>query len=324
MKKMKVLVTGATGLVGTQIGRSLVANGHHVVAMVRKNPAQAKTALPFEAEVFAWESDSETFPIAALEGVEAVIHLSGEPIAGFWTESKKTKIFNSRIISTRKIVEAFKSRKELGKTLPRVFVSASAVGIYGDQGHQLLEEESVIGSDFLADVCINWELEAEVANRLGIRVVRVRTGLVLSPQGGFLGKVIPIFSKGLGGYLGSGHQWMSWIHLEDIANLYVFAVENENVEGAINAVSPEPITNRGFTRELAKALRRPAFLPVPKIALKSVLGEMSTLALSSQRASSEKIQNLGFHFKFIRFRDAIRSICALRGGTAEMEYEPRL
>lgn len=303
---MKVLMTGATGLIGSEIGKVLKARGHELIIVSRQTAGHASSSVQ-------WQPSTEDFPVAALDGVDAVIHLAGESIAsGLWTEKKKQQIYDSRVLSTRKLVQAFKNCKAEGKSVPSVLINGSAVGIYGDQGDTELKEDSVYGHDFLSQVCKDWEQAADGASHLAVRVVKVRTGFVCAPFGGALEKIIPVFSLGAGGPLGSGKQWMSWIHLKDIANLFVFALENKNVEGPINGAAPYPVTNKNFTALLAKALGRPAFVPAPAFVLKTVLGEMSTLLLSSQKCRADKVLDAGFSFEFNEFGEAIKDIVSAR------------
>ena len=310
---MRVLVTGATGLIGKEIGKLLVESGHELV-VVSRNPAKARLDLPFPAEIFAWQGESEQFPKAALQGVEGVIHLAGESVAsGRWTPERKKSIRDSRVMGTRRLVEAISQLGNSDHPL-KTFISGSAIGIYGDRGDEILTEDSAPGGDFLSHVTRDWEGEADALTRNSktkhIRVAKIRTSVVISRHGGALEKMLPVFSRGLGGKLGSGQQWMSWIHLEDIARLFVFALETENVSGALNGAAPEPARNERFTVALARALGRSVFLPVPDAALKVALGEMSEAVLGSQRVSAAYVQELGFQFRHPELVPALEEICA--------------
>ena len=310
---MRVLITGATGLIGKEIGKVLVESGHELVVVTR-NPERARFELPFPAEIFKWGGDTEAFPKAALKGVEGIIHLAGESVAsGRWTPERKKSIRDSRVMGTRRLVEAI---SQLGKSESplRTFVSGSAIGIYGNRGDEILTEDCAAGDDFLANVTRDWEGEADSLTKhpktSHIRIAKIRTGVVLSRHGGALEKMIPVFSRGLGGKLGQGQQWMSWIHLEDIARLFIFALETDHVSGALNGAAPEPTRNERFTVALARALGRSVFLPVPDGALKVALGEMSEAVLGSARVSAAHVQELGFQFRHPELVPALEEICA--------------
>jgi uncharacterized protein (TIGR01777 family) len=301
-------MTGATGLIGKEIGRRMAAAGHEIT-VVSRNPARARRELPFPAKIFAWKGETEAFPVAALDGQEAVINLAGESIVGArWNAKTKEKIRKSRIVGTQRLVEAILASPEEASSL-RVFVHGSAVGIYGNRGDEILIEESSRGDGFLSDVVESWELETEPLKQLGkVRIVKVRTGVVLSRRGGALAKMLGLFARGLGGQLGKGGQWMSWIHIEDIARLFSFCVESGRVSGVVNGVAPEPARNERFTIELARALGQPVSLPAPEVALKLIFGEMSSALLDSQRASPQQALDLGFQFHFPDLVGALREL----------------
>lgn len=292
---MRVLLTGATGFVGQALGRELVRAGHEVVALVRK-----KTSLAFPAELRLW---SDT---AALRNIEAVIHLAGESVAGGrWTEARRAELVRSRVESTallREKVRASGSR-------PKAWLNASAVGYYGDRGEEELTEVSAPGNDFLAGLCQAWEAEASKAEELGSRVVCFRIGLVLDKGGGALERMLPPFRLGLGGALGDGKQWLSWIHRQDLARLFVFALENPSLRGPVNAVTPAPVTNRDFSAALAHSLGKKLFLPVPAWTLRLALGEMSQLLLSSQKSTGVAALHAGFRFRYPAITEALAEIC---------------
>lgn len=274
---MKVLVTGATGLIGRSLCGSLSEGGHTVVALSRSPETTRGLAA---AELHKWDPRSAQFPAAALEGIDAVVHLAGEPIvARRWTDEQKKLIRDSRVLTTRTLVEALSGLDRK----PGVFVCGSAVGFYGDRGDEPLEETAAVGSGFLSDVCQEWESEAARASETGMRVVQVRTGVVLSADGGALTKMLAAFKLGLGGRLGNGKQWFPWIHIKDIVGIFRHAIVTASIEGPLNGVAPEAATNAEFTRQLARVLHRPAFLPVPAFALRALMGEMAEAVFSSQR-----------------------------------------
>lgn len=286
---MRILVTGITGFIGRPLGQRLAEEGHEIVALVRDPGVK----LPFPAELKSWDTKE-------IKGVDAVIHLAGESIAARrWSEAQKKKIIVSRVDTARKLGQIVKK--------PPLLLSASGIGFYGDRGEEQLTESSSQGNGFLAEVCEQWEKSVREIG--AARTVMLRTGMVLGRGGGALAKILPLFRAGLGGKLGSGQQWMSWIHLEDIVELYLFALQNAAVQGPVNAVAPLPVTNEEFTKILAKAVNRPAFLPAPSFALKLALGEMSTLLLDSQRAK-ESVSQRGFKFKYRSLAQALAEITA--------------
>jgi uncharacterized protein (TIGR01777 family) len=258
---------------------------------------------------FRWEPAAESPPPEAWEGVEAVIHLAAESLAAArWTEEQKLRIRDSRVKGTRNLVAGMREAPRP----PKVFVSASAVGFYGDRGDEILNESSDPGSGFLTDVCIDWEAEAARARELGVRVVFVRTGVALSPSGGALEKMLPPFKLGLGGRLGGGRQWFPWIHIEDTAGIFLHALISPAVDGPINGVAPGIVTNDEFTRELAAALNRPVFFPVPKFALRILLGEMAEVVTESQRVVPQVALDTGYWFKYPNLRPALESLLKTR------------
>jgi uncharacterized protein (TIGR01777 family) len=287
---MKILVTGATGLIGRSLCRALTDESHAVAAVSRSSVKPQGLAV---AEVYRWDPQSGPLPQAALDGVDAVVNLAGEPLdARRWSDQQKRLIRDSRIVTTRNLVEGLRSvdRK------PAVLVSGSAVGFYGDRGDEELDEASRAGHGFMSEVCEEWEREAARATELGVRVVQVRTGVVLSAQGGALQKMLAVFKLGLGGPLGSGKQWFPWIHVKDIVGIFRHAILTSTLAGPVNGVAPEPVTNREFTRELARALHRPAFLPVPEMALRVLMGEMSKVLFGSQRVVPKAALASGYEF----------------------------
>lgn len=321
---MRILMTGATGLIGKEIGKRLVDDGHQITALVRDTDLARRT-LPFPAKLVKWHGGGDSSSDGsndisndAMKDVEAIINLAGESIAGGrWTDDRKKKIIDSRILGTRALVKAARRHESV-----KVFVSGSAVGFYGDRKDEVLDEDSGKGTGFLADVAARWEEELNALDETKVRVVAVRTGVVFDRHGGALQKLFPLFEKGVAGHLGNGQQWMSWIHLDDISRLFVFALENQNVRGPINGSAPEAVRNDRFTLELARALGKPVFLPVPEAALKVALGEMSSAVLGSQRAVPKKAQALGFVFQHGEIVEALQSIAGpLKGGHHEVFSE---
>lgn len=302
---MKIVVTGASGFIGTRLVRRLIASGHHVVAWSR-DPVRAAETLPARCSTEHWEPGST--PPSLLRGVDAVVHLAGESVAGGrWTEARKRAIRASRIDGTHGIVAAMEALPASER--PGVLVSASAVGVYGDRGDEVLEEGSAPGRGFLADVCRDWEAEALAAEPLGVRVVLPRIGVVLGREGGALAAMLTPFRLGLGGRLGNGRQWMSWIHVDDLVSLLVFAIEHAELRGPVNAVAPEPVQNQELTRVLGRVLGRPAILPVPAFALQLLAGEMSEILLGSQRVVPKRARELGFSFEHPGLEAALQRLC---------------
>ncbi len=290
---MKVLVTGASGFVGRRVVAQLLQKKIEVVVLTRNLP-KAVIILGSECRYVQWMDQTTLPPAEAFEGVDAVINLMGENIGGKkWDESQKKKIYDSRINSTRLLVDAIKALPKK----PRALINASAVGIYGNRGDETLDENATSGSDYLAGVCKDWEAEANKARDMKIRVVLMRTGVVLGKGGGALTKMLPIFKLGLGGRLGSGKQYMSWIHVDDLAAMYVHAVMDPTMDGPYNATSPYPATNAEFTKALGKRLKRPTLFPAPEFAIKKALGEMSTIVLDGQKVVPTKFKDKKFQFK---------------------------
>jgi uncharacterized protein len=296
---MKIAITGATGFVGSRLTNRLLDAGHNIHALVRRRAY----GLPGVDKIYEWDSAQGEPPPESLEGVDAVIHLAGEPVARRWTPEVKRLIHASRVVGTRHLVNALSTQAHR----PRVLICASAIGIYGSRGDEVLTEASRPGSDFLAGVVVGWEKSAELAEALGIRVVRLRLGVVLGP-GGALEKMLPPFRFGVGGRIGSGQQWMSWIHIEDVIRLIQFALQNDTIAGPMNATAPNPVTNAEFTRELGATLHRPAVLPVPKFALKMLFGEMAEVITASQHVVPAVAQRAGFSFQFPELEAALNQI----------------
>lgn len=290
---MKVLVTGSTGLVGTALVNELARHGHTVCRLIR--PSSTVVGGAKQGFDVAWNPSTGELGGAGV-GADAVVNLAGASIAGGrWTKARKELLRTSRIDTTRALVGALAKMN----ARPRVLVSASAIGIYGDRGDELLTEDSKPGSDFLAGLARDWEAEALKAEALGIRVVLARFGIILAHQGGALAKMLLPFTLGVGGSLGSGEQWMSWVTLEDVVGVVRLAIENGSVRGTVNVVAPQPLQNAEFTKVLAKALRRPGLFPAPAFALRLALGEMAdALLLSSQRVRPQALEKLGYRFLY--------------------------
>lgn len=298
---MRILVSGVSGLVGRAVARAL-ASDHEVGRLVR-------TEARAPGEVL-WDWVGRRFDSAAAEGCDAVVHLAGENLgSGRWTEERKRRIRDSRVEGTGFLATSLAALQRP----PRVFVAASAVGFYGDTGEAIADERSPAGRGFLAEVCRDWEAAASPLAQQGVRVVWLRFGLVLSPEGGALGRMLPVFRLGLGGPVGSGRQWMSWIALEDVVRVVSWVLAEESVRGPVNVVAPEPVRNRDFARVLGRAVRRPVVLRVPAIALRLLLGEMAeALLLASSRVVPRVLSSQGFEFRFARLDEALVALVGSR------------
>jgi uncharacterized protein (TIGR01777 family) len=296
---MRVLISGATGLVGTALGQALRVEGHAVGQLVR-------TGGTARAGDVRWDPAARSVDEAAMEGANAVVCLSGAGIGdGRWTSERKKVLRTSRVDTTRVLVDALGQMKRK----PRVFIGASAIGYYGDCGDEILTESSTAGNDFLAQLARDWEAEAMRAEPSGIRTVIVRFGVILSAKGGALIRILTPFKLGVGGRLGSGKQWMSWIALDDAVGIIRAAIANEGIRGPVNVVAPNPVRNADFTRVLAKELHRPAIFPAPAFVLRMALGEMADgLLLSSQHVRPERMVAAGYNYRFGDLEAALRSI----------------
>jgi len=295
---MKVLVSGSNGLIGSEVVSRLTGAGHYVVRLVRGEPDRARGDI-------TWDPVTGAIERPKLRDIEAVIHLAGENILGLWTRGKKQRIHDSRVVATEYLAEAI-----AGSTpRPSVFICASAIGYYGDRRDERLTESSTQGSGFLARLCREWEDATTIARNAGVRVVNTRIGLVLSPRAGALASMLPPFKLGIGGPIGLGRHYMSWITLDDVADAIMFALENDSISGPLNLTAPVPVTNREFTRSLARALNRPAFLPVPTPLLKWLPGGMAQeTILSSARVEPEKLLRAGFKFGSTDIDQALEKI----------------
>src|SRR5882672_5858106 len=283
---MKILISGSHGLVGTALIKALETDGHEIFRLVRHYPNS-------EAEI-EWSPDRYSIQLARIEGFEAVVNLAGESIAeGRWTDEKKRRIRESRVKGTKLLGDALAN---LTKP-PQTFICASAIGYYGNRGDETLTESSAPGDDFLAEVCVEWEKATALATEKGIRVVNARFGVILDANGGALAKMLPPFRMGIGGGIGSGKQWMSWIALDDVVGGLKFALANETLSGPVNFVAPNPVTNSEFTKTLGKVLSRPTLLPIPAFGVRLAFGEMAdALLLASQRVEPSKLRDVRYEF----------------------------
>ena len=291
---MKITVTGASGLIGSRLVDRLRARGDEVATLSRD---------PSSSGAVRWLPEQEPAPAAALSGSDAVIHLAGENVAQRWSDDAKRRIRSSRELGTRNLVAGI----EAADPRPRVLVSSSAVGYYGPHGDEELDERAPAGDDFLAEVCVIWEREAQRAAELGLRVVNVRTGVVLDRDGGALAKMLPFFKLGVGGPVAGGGQYMPWIHVDDVVGIYLAALDGEAWEGPVNASAPEPVTNKTFSRALGRALHRPAFAPVPGLAVKVLYGEMAEIVTKGQRVIPRRAQEHGYAFAHPDLDEALRA-----------------
>jgi uncharacterized protein (TIGR01777 family) len=288
---VRVFVIGATGFIGRRVSRALMGDGHRVVA-VSRDAESAKSRLPDVPEILTWDPATGAAPGGPFEGADAVINLAGESIAGLWTKSKKRRILESRVVTTRRLVSAI----EHGPRKPKVLISASGVGIYGDRGDEVVTEAAPPGAGFMADLCVAWEREAARASELGVRVAVLRIGVVLGAEGGALPSLLPAAKLGLLGRLGSGRQWWSWVHIEDVVGMARFALANE-VRGPLNAVSPNPVRQKEFASTLGRILGRPSFLVVPATLL-ALGGELASQALESTRAMPRAAAQAGYKHSY--------------------------
>ena len=304
---MKTLITGGTGL----IGQALLPHLQDPLVLSRDIVHAAEKL--GGARAVRWDPDKEPAPADALAGVDVIFHLAGEPVGeGRWSDEKKRRIRDSRTLGTKNLVAGIRA---LGER-PKVLISASAVGYYGDRGYEELDEASTHGEGFLSEVCSAWEREALAAEELGMRVACVRIGIVLAPGGGALGRMLTPFRLGAGGRLGDGKQWMPWVHIDDVVGLLLHASQSATLRGAINAVSPNPVTNAAFTRALGHAVHRPAFLPVPRAALRLAFGEMSEIFIASRRVLPRVAERTGYSFKHDTLEGALAAVLAAPRRTA--------
>jgi uncharacterized protein (TIGR01777 family) len=306
---MRVTVTGATGLLGRPLVAALQDRGIEV-SVLSRDAERAKQSLGRDGkpkiEAYAWDLLSEPAPVAALEGRQAVLHLAGENVAQRWSASAKQAIRESRVTGTRNLLAGMRAAAQA----PSALISSSAIGYYGPHGEEPLDEDAPAGGGFLPQVCVEWEAAARGASLLGMRVVTPRLGIVLDRRGGALGRMLPAFRLGLGGAIAGGRQYMSWIHIEDVAGMICAALQDERWSGPVNATAPEPVTNREFTSVLARVLERPAVLPVPAPALRLLLGEMAEIIVTGARAVPAKPLVLGYEFNHPQLEPALRAALA--------------
>ncbi|HTZ97341.1 MAG TPA: TIGR01777 family oxidoreductase [Terriglobales bacterium] len=292
----KILVSGSSGLIGSALIPALQENGYEVIRLVR-GYSSAQNQI-------AWNPGEPIRP-ETVSGYDAVVHLAGESIVGRWTEAKKARIRESRIVGTRHLAEALAKARQR----PQVLVCSSAIGYYGNRGDEILREESPSGSGFLADVCLGWECANIPASQAGIRTVQVRTGIVLSKDGGALPKMLTPFRLGVGGKMGSGRQWWSWIALQDMVGAILHALKTSSVQGPVNAVAPNPVRNAEFTKILGSVLSRPTIFPMPAFAARLVLGQMADeLLLSSQRVEPSRLKSSGYVFQRPELQSALEAL----------------
>jgi uncharacterized protein len=292
---MKILITGATGFLGRPLVERLITGGHEVTRIVRSTRHPG----------ILWDPDNRKVDASRLEGYDAVVHLAGESIQGRWTKAKKQEILSSRTENTKFLVEVLSHLKQK----PKVFVSASAIGYYGDRDVEKLSEEALPGRGFLADVVKQWEAASKPLEKEGMRVSWIRTGLVLHPSGGALGKLLLPFKLGLGGPIGNGKQWWSWIERDDLLRIYEFALTSDSAHGPINAVAPNAVTNKVFVKTLGKVLSRPAIIPLPAFAIKLILGEMGKeLLLYSQHVLPKKLEESHFTYNYTELSPALKHL----------------
>ncbi len=296
---MKILVSGTTGLIGTALVPFLTTGGHSVVRLIRSQPRPGQAAVH-------WDTAAGSIDSSALEGLDAVVHLAGENIAARrWTPAQKARIRDSRVQGTRLLAQSLARLQQP----PKVMVCASAIGFYGDRGTEVLTEESAPGSGFLTDTCLAWEAAAQPASGKGVRVVNLRLGVVLSPGGGALAKMLFPFRLGVGGKIGSGRQYMSWIGIDDVVGVIHYALTTDELRGPINAVAPNPVTNREFTKTMGRVLSRPTIFPMPAFAARMAFGEMADeLLLASTRVKPARLQNSGYYFRHPQLEGALRHL----------------
>ncbi len=296
---MRILISGASGLIGRAVVEHFSAGGHEVTRLVRGGPTANRPAI-------WWDPTAQQLDPLPFERFDAVVHLAGENIAeGRWTAEKKARIRESRVAGTRLVAQTLAQTTHK----PRVFISASASGFYGNRGEEWVDESSPPGTGFLAETCVEWEEATQAAQKAGIHTVLLRIGIVLTPNGGILAKVVPLFRVGLGGRIGSGRQFLSWISLDDLVQVIDFLILKETVAGPVNAVSPSPVRNREFTAALARVLRRFAIFPAPAWALRLVMGEMADeLLLASTRVAPRRLQEAGFEFRDPQLEPTLRRL----------------
>jgi len=300
----KIIITGATGTIGRKLCQKLIERGNELTIFTR-NPLDVEKKLPGVKKFIKWDYESMDGWKQQLNGVDVVVHLSGANLgAKRWNEEYKKLAYKSRVISTKNLVEAITEVENK----PRAFICSSAVGIYGNRSDDYLSEDEGRADNFLAKLCADWEKEAAKVETLGVRRVSIRTGLVLSKDEGLLKQMIPSYKLFLGGYLGNGRQWFSWIHIDDIVGIYLQIIDNGKLSGTINAASPGIVRMKEFAKTLGKVLHRPSLLPIPKFAIRILKGELGNYATDSQRVIMNKLLKNGYKFKFENLEDALRDL----------------
>jgi uncharacterized protein (TIGR01777 family) len=298
---MTIAITGASGFIGRRLMKALAGGDHKLRVLSR----HAGTNLPPGVQLYVWDAMKGQPPEESLDGVDAIVHLAGEPIAQRWTDYAKQKIRDSRTTGTRNLVQALSTASRR----PAVLICGSAIGYYGSRGDEVLTESSAPGGGFMADVCVAWEKEAALAESLGIRLVKLRTGVVLGVNGGALAKMLPPFKAGMGGKMGNGEQWMSWVHMDDLVGIVQHALENP-LSGPLNGTAPNPVTNADFTKALSHGISRPAVVPMPAFTLKLLFGEMADVMLASQRVLPKATEAAGYTFRYPSLEPALANILA--------------
>jgi uncharacterized protein (TIGR01777 family) len=300
----RIIITGATGLIGKKLVKALIDRGDKLIIFSR-DAEKAKSIFPNAKECFEWDYRKPELWISKLENSDSVIHLAGINLfAKRWNDSFKKDVLESREVSTKNLVDAIITCNKK----PEVFISASGIGYYGDCGDKILTETSPNGNDFLANVCEVWERESQRAGEYGVRNVQVRTGLVLSIEDGALKQMLPPFKYFIGGPLGNGKQWASWLHIDDIVGIYLYAIDCMELTGTVNAASPNPVKMKEFAKILGQVLNRPSLFPVPKFMLRIVVGEAAEVVTASQRIDIKKLLNSGYHFKFSELEKALHNL----------------
>ncbi len=298
---MRVLVAGATGFIGGKLCAMLAQADYEVIALSRE-PDRARRHLPMLSAAFPWSPTQGPPPPEAFDNVDVVVNLVGESVSGRWTSAKRRRLYDSRVMGTRNLVSGIRALQQR----PRLLVNGSAYGYYGDRGDEELTELKPPGNDFLAHICKDWEAAAVEAEALGVRVVRARNALVVGPNGGFLKPLVPLYRWGLGGPLGSGRQWWSWVHISDVARFIIYAIEHEDVTGPVNVVAPAALRQRDFAKTLGRVLGRPAVAPAPAFAVKLILGGLAVEVLSSRRLVPQAAREAGYAFMFPYLEAALR------------------
>jgi uncharacterized protein (TIGR01777 family) len=301
LRMARILVSGVSGPIGVTLVPALEAGGAGIARLTRAGSAASPETA---TERIPWDPGKPLTP-ESVSGFDAVIHLAGESIVGRWSDAKKQKIRDSRVVGTRCLAQALAQTKDK----PQVFICSSAIGYYGSRGDEVLNEKSLPGTGFLPDVCREWETATAAASSAGIRTVMIRTGVVLSPTGGALGKMLTPFKMGLGGRIGSGRQWMSWIDVQDMVGAILHILKTDLLQGPVNLVAPKPVTNAEFTKTLASVLSRPAIFPMPEFAVKLAFGEMGeTVLLGSQRVEPSQLIESGYPFRFRELRASLEEL----------------